>query len=155
MPTILVDADGCPVVDETIEVAKRFGLDVQLFCDTSHLMQREGAETVLVSKGMDAVDFVLVNKMKKGDIIVTQDYGLAAMVLAKKGYAINQNGRLYTEENIDRLLAVRHVSKKVRQAGGRTKGPKKRQREDDFAFIRSLTALCEELTKNPTDDFPH
>jgi uncharacterized protein YaiI (UPF0178 family) len=152
MPTILVDADGCPVVDETIRVASHFGLKVQLFCDTSHMMQRDGAETVMVSKGMDAVDFVLVNKVKKGDIVVTQDYGLAAMVLAKKGYAINQNGRFYTEENIDRLLSMRHVSKKVRQAGGRTNGPKKRQREDDLAFIESLTRLCERLTNSSANE---
>lgn len=152
MPTILVDADGCPVVDETIRVASHFDLKVQLFCDTSHMMQRDGAETVMVSKGMDAVDFVLVNRVQKGDIVVTQDYGLAAMVLAKKGYAINQNGRFYTEENIDRLLSVRHVSKKVRQAGGRTKGPKKRQREDDLAFIDSLTRLCERLTNSSVNE---
>lgn len=142
MVNVLVDADGCPVVDLTIEVAKQFNLKVILLCDTAHYMQRDGAETIMVSKGADAVDFVLVNKVNKGDVVVTQDYGLAAMVLAKQGFAIDQNGRWYTPENIDQLLNSRHISKKIRQAGGRLKGPKKRQKEDDEKFQISFHKLC-------------
>lgn len=134
MVKVLIDADGCPVVDQTIAAARKFNLDVILLCDTSHEMYREGAETVTVSKGPDAVDFVLVNRVKKGDIVVTQDYGLAAMVLAKQGYPIDQNGRLYSEENIDQLLHGRHIAKKIRQGGGRMKGPKKRKPEDNEKF---------------------
>lgn len=143
MVSILVDADGCPVVDLTIQVAKKFKMNVTLLCDTAHYMQREGADTVMVSKGADAVDFVLVNRVNKGDIVVTQDYGLAAMVLAKQGFAIDQNGRWYTPENIDQLLDSRHISKKIRQAGGRLKGPKKRQKEDNEKFEASFRKLCE------------
>ena len=143
MVNILVDADGCPVVDLTIQVAKKFKMNVTLLCDTAHYMQREGADTIMVSKGADAVDFVLVNRVKKGDIVVTQDYGLAAMVLAKQGFAIDQNGRWYTPENIDQLLDSRHISKKIRQAGGRLKGPKKRQKEDNEKFEASFRKLCE------------
>ncbi|KAB7709161.1 YaiI/YqxD family protein [Bacillus aerolatus] len=148
MPNVLIDADGCPVVDLTIQVAIQFGLKVMLICDTAHLMQREGAETITVSKGADAVDFVLVNRVKKGDIVVTQDYGLAAMVLAKNGYAIDQNGRYYTPENIDQLLGFRHVAKKARQAGGRMKGPKKRQREDDALFEERFVRLLKQAVAN-------
>ncbi|WP_313894321.1 YaiI/YqxD family protein [Psychrobacillus sp.] len=148
MVSILVDADGCPVVDLTIAVAKKFKLKVTLLCDTAHYMQRDGAETIMVSKGADAVDFVLVNKVNKGDIVVTQDYGLAAMVLAKQGFAIDQNGRWYTSDNIDQLLNNRHIAKKIRQAGGRLKGPKKRQKEDDEKFEKSFTNLCEVVLRN-------
>ncbi|RNF39150.1 YaiI/YqxD family protein [Planococcus salinus] len=143
---VLVDADGCPVVDLAIKVAKRFSLPVLLLCDTSHEMQREGAETVTVSKGADAVDFVLVNRVEKGDVVVTQDYGLAAMVLAKRGHAIDQNGRVYSEENIDQLLHGRHVAKKIRQGGGRMKGPKKRNPQDNETFEKSLMNLLEKFT---------
>lgn len=142
MVSVLVDADGCPVVDLTVDIARKFDLKVTLLCDTAHYMQREGAETIMVSKGADAVDFVLVNKVNKGDIVVTQDYGLAAMVLAKQGFAIDQNGRWYTPENIDQLLNSRHISKKIRQAGGRLKGPKKRQKEDNEKFEASFNRLC-------------
>lgn len=144
MAEILIDADGCPVVGEIIEAARKFQRDVILICDTSHEMYREGAETITVSKGPDAVDFVLVNRVKKGDIVVTQDYGLAAMVLAKQGYPIDQNGRIYSEENIDQLLHGRHVAKKIRAGGGRLKGPKKRKPEDNELFKVKL----EELIRN-------
>lgn len=146
MVKVLIDADGCPVVDQTIAAARKFNLDVILLCDTSHEMYREGAETVTVSKGPDAVDFVLVNRVKKGDIVVTQDYGLAAMVLAKQGYPIDQNGRLYSEENIDQLLHGRHIAKKIRQGGGRMKGPKKRKPEDNETFTVNLEELIENIT---------
>lgn len=145
MTTILVDADACPVIDLTIKVAKQYDLQVILICDTSHYMVREGAETITVSKGADAADFVLVNKVHEGDIVITQDYGLAAMVLAKKGFPIDQNGRVYSADNIDQLLYTRHINKKIRLAGGRTKGPKKRQKEADINFEESLRQLCKKV----------
>src|SRR5690606_8303605 len=145
MVKVLIDADGCPVVDQTITAARKYNLDVILLCDTSHEMYREGAETITVSKGPDAVDFVLVNRVKKGDIVVTQDYGLAAMVLAKQGFPIDQNGRLYSEENIDQLLHGRHIAKKIRQGGGRLKGPKKRKPEDNEKFITILEELITDI----------
>ena len=89
---ILIDADGCPVVDETIKIAKRFGLECLILCDTSHRIEREGAQTMVFSKGADSVDFALVNLMCSGDVVVTQDYGLAAMYLAQSTLALNQDG---------------------------------------------------------------
>lgn len=145
MPTILIDADACPVVNETIEIAAKYGFHCILICDTTHEMHRDGAETIIVSKGADAVDFVLVNRVKKDDIVITQDYGLAAMVLAKQGHPIDQNGRWYTNDNIDQLLYARHKAKKVRMSGGRLRGPKKRSKENDIWFQESLVKLCESL----------
>ncbi len=142
---ILIDADGCPVVDLTIKVANMLGLKVVIMCDTSHIINKDGVETIVLSKGSDSVDFAIVNKVRKGDIVVTQDYGLAAMVLSKSGYPINQNGLIYNNENIDRLLFTRHVSKKIRSSGGKIKGPKKRQKEDDIKFEESLIYLCKKL----------
>lgn len=139
---ILIDADGCPVVDLTIKVAINLDLEVIIICDTSHNFSKKGVETIVVSKGSDAADFAIVNKVQKDDIVITQDYGLAAMVLSKGAYAINQNGMIYNNDNIDQLLFTRHISKKVRSAGGRTKGPKKRQKEDDIKFEESLISLC-------------
>ncbi|MCM3710228.1 YaiI/YqxD family protein [Sporosarcina luteola] len=150
MMMIFVDADGCPVINETISIAKQFNLPCTLICDTAHEMHREGAETIIVSKGADAVDFVLVNKVQKGDIVVTQDYGLAAMVLAKQGHPIDQNGRLYTNENIDQLLYARHAAQKIRMAGGRLRGPKKRSKESNEKFKLNFRSLCK-LLLSPTD----
>ena len=81
--TILIDADGCPVVDLTLQIAKRFGVPVIILCDTSHQIEREGAQTLVFDKGADSVDFALFNRVKPGDIVVTQDYGLASMCLAR------------------------------------------------------------------------
>lgn len=146
MTAIFVDADACPVVSETIQVAREYNLKCTLICDTAHEIHREGAETIIVSKGADAVDFVLVNRVQKNDIVVTQDYGLAAMVLAKQGHPIDQNGRLYTEENIDQLLYARHKAQKIRMSGGRLRGPKKRPKENNIRFSKSLRQLCERLS---------
>ena len=145
MPKICIDADGCPVVNETIVVAQDLGINVVIFCDTSHEIVREGAMTVTVSKGNDSADFALVNRIQKGDIVVTQDYGLATMVLAKNGFCIDQNGREYTHQNIDSLLNIRHVSKKIRQNGGRLKGPKKRAKDANKIYEIKFRQFCERI----------
>ena len=109
---ILIDADGCPVVDLTLQIAKQFSISVIILCDTSHQIEREGAQTLVFDKGADSVDFALVNRVKPGDIVVTQDYGLASMCLAKRARVLNQNGLEYTADNIDapHAAAVRKKS---------------------------------------------
>lgn len=142
---ILIDGDGCPVVDLTIKISRKFNIEVIIMCDTSHIFNKDGAKTMVFSKGADSVDFALINLLKKDDIVITQDYGLAAMAINKASYVINQNGLIYSNENIDRLLYSRHISKKIRKSGGRTKGPKKRTKEDDLNFERTLTEICDKL----------
>lgn len=143
---LLIDADACPVVDIALRCAKENGVDeCTLLCDTSHLIEREGARTIVVSKGADSADFALVNLVKAGDIVVTQDYGLAAMCLAKKAHVLNQNGLIFDEFNIGSLLEQRHLSKKIRMAGGRTKGPSKRTKEQDDAFLTSLKKMFKSI----------
>lgn len=138
---ILIDADGCPVVDLTVRLAKKYGIECTILCDTAHEFNRDGAKTVVVEKGADSVDFKIVNLVGEGDIVVTQDYGLAAMCLARKAIPVSQNGLVYTDKNIDQLLFTRYVSKKIRNAGGRMKGPSKRTPEQDKAFEAALERL--------------
>ena len=115
--TILIDADGCPVVDLTLQIAKRFDAPVIILCDTSHQIEREGAQTLVFDKGSDSVDFALVNRVRPGDIVVTQDYGLASMCLAKRARVLNQNGLEYTSDNMDALMLRRYENKKLLCAG--------------------------------------
>ena len=115
--TILIDADGCPVVDLTLQIAKRFVVPVIILCDTAHQIEREGAQTLVFDKGADSVDFALVNRVKPGDVVVTQDYGLASMCLAKCARVLNQNGLEYTDDNIDALMLRRYENKKLLRAG--------------------------------------
>ena len=103
---ILIDADGCPVVNTTVNLGRKYNINTIIMCDTSHIINKVGVDTVVLSKGSDSVDFALVNKVSKGDIVVTQDYGLAAMVLSKGGYPINQNGMIYSNAMISFLLKL-------------------------------------------------
>ena len=135
---IYIDGDGCPVIDNTIKIAKQYNLECIIITDTAHIFNKYDVKIVTVSKGADSVDFALVNKITSGDIVITQDYGLAAMCLAKKAVPINQNGITYTNENIDSLLFTRYLSKKIRMAGGRIKGPSKREKKKDEMFEKKL-----------------
>lgn len=139
--TIYIDADGCPVVDITVKLSAKAGVNCVIICDTAHVFERENATTVTVSKGSDSVDFALVNKLEKGDLAVTQDYGLAAMCLARGAIPLNQDGMVYSNDNIDALLLQRHTAKKIRMSGGRLKGSAKRKPEQDRAFERTLREL--------------
>lgn len=138
---ILVDADGCPVKNIIVKIAKEYEIPVIMFADTSHVIDDGYSKVVIVGKGFDSADFALINNVAKGDIIITQDYGVATMVLSKDAYAINQNGFIYTNENMDRLLFQRYLSQKTRRAGGKTSNPKKRKKEDNHKFEKCLRAF--------------
>lgn len=140
---ILVDADACPVVAAVEQIAKEYHIPVILLCDTNHVLRSDYSEVKVVSAGADAVDFALVGACEKGDIVVTQDYGVAAMILGKGAHGIHQSGKWYTDENIDRMLMERHMAKKERRGNSRhhMKGPAKRTREDDAKFAESFKRL--------------
>ena len=100
---ILIDADGCPVVNITVNLGRKYNINTIIMCDTSHIFNKEGAKTMVFSKGADSVDFALINYLEKEDVVITQDYGLAAMAMNKASYVINQNGMIYNDENIDKI----------------------------------------------------
>lgn len=141
---LFIDADGCPITDLAVRLAKKAGVPCTILCDTAHDLQKDGAKTVTVSKGADSADFALVNLVHKGDLVVTQDYGLAAMCLARGAVPIHQDGMIYTDDNIDSLLFFRAAAKKIRNAGGRLKGPSRRTKEQDLAFAGTLERLLQE-----------
>ncbi|XCP85056.1 YaiI/YqxD family protein [Roseburia hominis] len=144
---VFVDADACPVVKIVEKVAKEHQLSVTLLCDTNHVLHSDYSTVKVIGAGADAVDFALISICRKGDIVVTQDYGVAAMALGKGVYGIHQSGRWYTNENIDQLLMERHLAKKARKASAKNhlKGPKKRTEEDDRQFEKSFRRLVEML----------
>ena len=140
---ILVDADACPVISIVERTAKKYEIPVILFCDTNHVLQSDYGEVKMIGAGADAVDFALVGLCRKGDLVVTQDYGVAAMILGKGAYGIHQSGKWYTNENIDQMLMERHISKKARRSKSKhhLKGPAKRTAEDDMRFEEALERL--------------
>ena len=113
---IFVDADACPVVAIVENIAKKYKVPVTLLCDTNHVLQSDYSEVIVVGAGADAVDYKLISLCHKGDIVVSQDYGVAAMALGKKAYAIHQSGKWYTDANIDQMLMERHLNKKARRS---------------------------------------
>ena len=146
---IYVDADACPVVRIVEETAKKYGVPVTLLCDTNHVLQSEYSEVNVIGAGADAVDFALVGLCRKGDLVVTQDYGVAAMALGKGAFCIHQSGRWYTNENIDQMLMERHLSGKARRACKKNHliGPKKRTGQDDVRFTESLEQLIQKALR--------
>lgn len=147
---ILVDADACPVVRQVEKIAKKYSVPVILLCDTNHILTSDYSEIKVIGAGADAVDIALANICKRGDVAVTQDYGVAALVLGKGGYAIHQSGKIFTNDNIDGLLMERHINKKARMASSKNhlKGPKKRTKEDDLRFESAFESLLIKLSED-------
>ena len=140
MMRILVDADACPVIGIVERVAKAHGIPVMLLCDTNHVLNSDYSDVKVISAGADAVDFALINLCRSDDVVVTQDYGVAALALGKGAFAIYQSGMLYTQDNIDQMLMERHFARKARIGKGKhhLKGPKKRTREEDVILSMIL-----------------
>lgn len=140
---VLIDADGCPVTDIAIRLCKASHIPCLILCDTAHEFYRDGAETLVCDKGADSVDYALVNRVTAGDIVITQDYGLAAMCLARSARVLHQDGWEYTADNIGGRLLLRHDARKHRASGGRMKGPKKRTAAQNTAFEAALGCLLQ------------
>lgn len=147
---IYVDADACPVVRIVEDIAKSHSIPVMLLCDTNHVLYSDYSEVKIIGAGADAVDFALINLCSKGDIVVTQDYGVAAMALGRGAYCIHQSGRWFTDDNINGMLNERYIHKKARMASSKNhlKGPRKRTEEDDKRFAESFEKLIMKATGN-------
>lgn len=144
---VLIDADGCPVVDETIALCRTFSVPCILLADTAHFFHKADAQTITVDKGADSVDLALANRAVPGDIVITQDYGVASMCLAKGARVLHQDGWEYTADNIDALLFARHESRRLRAAGSRMKGPKKRSAAQNNAFAAALGRILQTVSQ--------
>lgn len=151
---IYVDADACPVVSIVEEISKKYNISVTLLCDTNHVLHSEYSEVVMVGAGADAVDYKLISLCHRGDVVVSQDYGVAAMALGKGAFAIHQSGQWYTDENIDQMLMERHLNKKARRASHKNhmKGPKKQTEEDDERFRQSFEKMVQKAVLTQGDD---
>ena len=143
--TIYIDADACPVTRIAERVAREYAIPVVLLCDTNHVLSSDYSEIRVIGAGADAVDIALINACRKGDVVVTQDYGVAALALGKGAKAIHQSGKWYTDDNIDGLLMERHMAKVARRRSKHhMKGPAKRTEADDRHFEECFRRLLEE-----------
>ena len=129
---IIIDGDACPGISIIEKVAITRNIPVKLYCDIHHFIQSDYIDVKIVDSGFQSVDMYVMNEAKSGDIVVSQDYGVAAICLSRKAGVINPKGYIYNEDNIQRLLEERHISQKIRRGGGKTSNPKKRVKEDDI-----------------------
>ena len=144
---ILVDGDSCPGRSVIEGAAKENSIEVIILCDINHTITSDYSKVLYVDSGFQSVDMQLINICRKEDIVVTQDFGVAAMALGKGAYSIGPKGHIYTEENIDRLLFERHLNQKARKGGARLQSIKKRSLEDDERLYRNLCLLIKKSIK--------
>jgi uncharacterized protein YaiI (UPF0178 family) len=141
---IIVDADACPVKEIIISLGIERNVPVEMVASFNHQINGgPGVRVIITDTGPDAADYIIANRVEAGDIVVTQDFGLAALVLGKKGKALSPRGLIFTGENINGLLMQRYVSAKVRRGGGKTKGPASFTEKDRDNFLKSLLKLIE------------
>lgn len=142
---VIIDADGSPVVKKAIEIAKQKNIEVLIVKNYAHQIQDDYATIVTVDVSSDSADYYIANHTNKGDIVVTQDYGLAAMVISKGAISISQNGLIISDKNIDVLLAGRHINREARRKDGKYTKFKKRSNKDDLKFEESFKALLKDI----------
>lgn len=144
VPQILVDADACPVKSEIKQVAEEFQLEVTFVASFNHYsVNTNGENWIFVDTGKESADMRMMNLAKKGDIIVTQDIGLASILLAKGTFVFSNRGELYREEEMSLMLDIRYRHAKERQQGKYSKGPKAMSDQDRSLFKDRLTTFLQ------------
>ena len=138
---ILVDGDGCPVISIITEVAAEEKLELIVYTDLNHQHQLDYGPLKVVDQGFQSVDMILCNQIEAGDIVITSDYGLAALALSRGAEVLGFSGREFTDQNIERLLSKRHLQFKERKRSGRHTSHKKRTEADDRRFKKMLLKL--------------
>ncbi|MUT66687.1 YaiI/YqxD family protein [Paenibacillus sp. NEAU-GSW1] len=140
--TIVVDGDACPVKAEIAETARMHRTPVIMVSSYDHRLEAQpGVQVVQVDSSNQSVDLYIVNHIAKGDIVITQDFGLACIAIGKGAVVLSNRGEAYTDDNIDYLMERRHESAKKRRSGGRTKGPKAMNQSDRERFQQKLTKV--------------
>lgn len=142
---IYIDADGCPVVNLTVDIAKEYGLEVIIVKNYAHDITSSYASVVTVDIAADSADYYIINRVQKSDIVVSQDYGVAAIAISKQAICITQNGLVISNENIDGLLNSRHLNQQLRKNKKYYSKIKKRTAENDINFEHKIRALINAL----------
>ncbi|QGQ95735.1 DUF188 domain-containing protein [Paenibacillus psychroresistens] len=148
---IIVDADACPVKDQIVIAAAPFEVEIWMVASFDHyLAPREGVTIKQVDRSDQSVDLYIANMIKANDILVTQDFGLATIGLAKRAHVLSNRGQRYSDETIDFLLEKRHEQAKMRRGGRHSKGPRPMTSEDRHKFLQTLTKVLTFLQENVT-----
>lgn len=145
---IIIDGDACPGISIIEKVAKIYKVEIIIFCDINHFIQSDYSTVKIVDMGFQSVDMYVINETKENDIVISQDYGIAAICLGKNAEVINPKGYIYNKGNIDTLLDLRYISQKIRRSGGRSANQKKRTYEDDKRLEKNLIFIIKKNIGN-------
>ena len=137
---VLIDGDASPVKELAINICKEFNKCCIIYLDYAHEYESDYADVIFCDKHKDSVDLRISNDCMKDDIVITQDYGLATLILSKGGVVVHNNGYIINNNNIDSLLESRYLGNKLR-GKTRIKGPRKRTIDDDIKFSNTLRFL--------------
>ena len=140
---IIIDGDACPGISIIEKVAKSYKVEVVIFCDINHFIQSDYSAVKIVDSGFQSVDMKIANECKSGDIVISQDYGVAAICLGKNAKVLSPKGYIYSNENIGAMLEQRHLNQRIRRGGGRIQSSKKRTKEDDMRLYKNLIYLID------------
>lgn len=138
---IIIDGDACPGISIIEKLAKEYNIELIVYCDIHHYISLNYGEVRVVDSGFQSVDMKVSNICRENDIVISQDYGVAAICLGKKAKVLSPKGYIYDDDNIESLLEQRHINQKIRRAGGRTQNSKKRTAEDDERLYKRLLYL--------------
>ncbi|ANZ94229.1 YaiI/YqxD family protein [Brochothrix thermosphacta] len=142
---VIVDADACPVKEEVAEIAADFNIPVVYVASYNHFSINRSGNWVYVDTMKEAADMKIVNLAKRTTLVITQDIGLASLLLAKAALVINQYGVIYDENTIDGSLERRYLAAKQRRQGVHSKGPKAFTFENRLDFKKRFVSYLETM----------
>lgn len=151
MVKVIIDGDACPVVDEVVELTIETGISVIIIRSFSHFSHQQYPEHVSISyvdDGPDAVDYKIVKLANSQDIVITQDYGLASLLIDKVRLVMHHNGNVYHHNTIQQLLDKRYLNAQIRKQGGRHKGPPPFSKADRLKFVQSFKTILSNLEED-------
>ncbi|WP_129596801.1 YaiI/YqxD family protein [Anaerophilus nitritogenes] len=142
--TIYVDGDACCVKEYIIDHSKKYPIKVVIVISICHVSNHQkDVEYIIVDNENQSVDMMIMNKVQRNDVVITDDYGLASLLLGKQVLCLSTRGFIYTQENIEDLLIRRYINMKRMRGGNKVKGPSKRSKEDDITFINNFNKILQ------------
>lgn len=144
---IIVDGDATPYKNEIFALSSQYQVSMYVYVDYAHLLKEALYQVIECEIGHDSVDMHILSDLQKDDLLITQDYGLAALALGKGVKVLHVSGMEITSQNIDELLLRRYIGAHQRKSGKHVKGPSKMTKEDQIYFLEQLDHLLKHLCK--------
>lgn len=144
---VFIDGDSAPIIDSTVNICKKYNLEVIIVKDVNHKIKDYNynkVKIITIDQGPDSADLYIINNTSKDDLVITSDIGLASLVLGKIQKCINFNGNIIDNNNLDMLMMNRYINSNLRRQNIYSKGPSKRKKKDDINFSKNLERIIKD-----------